>query len=99
MKGETKMYDVEITVINLNGDPVELKGTIDFSYKSGDYGNGYHMGVYGLGEAFGIGCYDIRYETEFDPKEKILWIMKFLNNDYGDRIKKISIEEVEKEPV
>lgn len=78
---------------------VEETVKVSFSYDDEDYGNGYYMAVKGKCEPFGISVYDIRYETDFNPDEKMAYIVSCYQSRYPGRGRKwkllsISIEEL-----
>lgn len=81
MANESK-YNVTVFVNDGNGTTETLKGTVEFSCDPDQYGNGYSMGIRGLGEPFWGQGYDIRYDTEFDPANEIGYIVRFYTNRY-----------------
>lgn len=76
-------YNVTVFLNNEDGEAMTLKGTVGFSKNKNDYGNGYYMGVEGLGEPFNIQSYDIRYDLDFNEDEMLLYIVRF----YHERFK------------
>ena len=73
--------------------------TVEFSYDPDTYGNGYYMGIKGKDEPFGFSGYDIRYDHDFDPKNKMAYVMGFFANRYSGskhswKLKALSIKEV-----
>lgn len=98
-------YKVAITILGHDDDGnerlISQDATIDFSYDPDTYGNGYYMGITGKDEPFGCSCYDIRYDQDFDPKNKMAYIALFYDTMYsGERgawkwkLKELSIKEV-----
>lgn len=81
MSKEAK-YNVKVFVNDGKGETEILKGTVEFDHNPDQYGNGYSMGIRGLGEAFGLQGYDIRYDREFNPANMIGYIVRFYTNRY-----------------
>lgn len=78
---------------------VEETVEIKFSYDDEDYGNGYYMAEKGKSVPFGTGYYDIRYDTDFNPDEKMTYIVSCYQNRYSGKDGKwkllgISVEEL-----
>lgn len=73
-----------VTTKDPNREPkVTVGATVEFEKESREhYGNGYHMGIRGVDEAFGFQAYDIRYDREFDPKNPMAYILRFYQNRY-----------------
>ena len=81
MSKEAK-YNVTVWVNDGKGCTETLKGTIEFDCDPDQYGNGYGMGIRGLGEAFGFQGYDIRYDKNFRSDDMIGYIVRFYTNRY-----------------
>lgn len=80
-----EMFNVRIYVSSYEGESEVLEGKITFTCDPDQYGNGYTMGIEGLGEPFGYQGYDIRYDKEFDKDEELLYIVKFYMNRYDGK--------------
>ena len=66
-----------------------------FAHQDDTYGNGYWMGISGKG--FGGGCFDIRYDTTFDPNKAGEYLEKWARSywcgkDGAYAIKELTIE-------
>lgn len=68
-----KVYNVTVMLKDAEGNKHNCVGTIEFAKtKENDYGNGYHMAVKIPDlEAFGMGVYDIRYDSKFRSENMI----------------------------
>ena len=99
-------YKVTYTISGTSFDPADngkemtltFDVTVEFSYDPDTYGNGYYMGVTGKGEPFGCSFYDIRYDKEFSPSNKMEYVLRFFANKYSGKngswkLKKLFIEE------
>ena len=78
-------FNVTVYVNNGEGETEILKGSIEFSCDPNQYGNGYSMGITGLGEAFGFQGYDIRYDKDFNKDEPILYIADWYSHVYNGK--------------
>lgn len=64
----------------IDGEGWVEKGTVEFRCDPEQYGNGYSMGISGLGEPFGFQAYDLRYDNDFHEDNKISYITKFFTD-------------------
>lgn len=99
-------YKVSYTITGKSYDPADngkemtltFDVTVEFSYDPDTYGNGYSMGISGKGEPFGFTGYDIRYDRDFDPANKMAYVMQFYATKYSGaygswKLKELSIKE------
>lgn len=75
-------YNITLYLNNNEGTTEIYKGTVEFEFNPDTYGNGFYMGVTCQTEPFGTQGYDIRYDREFDPKNKIAYIVRFFSERY-----------------
>lgn len=100
---ESYKVTYKIHGISFDDDKTEMTLVEDvkimFSYDDEDYGNGYYMAIKGKCEPFGLSSYDIRYDMDFNPADKMGYITSFYRNLYSGEGRKwklmsISIEEI-----
>lgn len=89
-------HNVTINLKNREtGELLNLSGKIWFEKKEGDYGNGYHMIIKGLGEPFWGQGYDIRYDKNFKPNHEKEYITYWYSQRRDWELAGIDIQETE----
>ena len=78
-------YNVTLYLNNNKGTTKVYNAKVSFSYNPDTYGNGYYMGIESDLEPFGFSSYDIRYDTEFNKEEKMVYIMQFFSNRFNGK--------------
>ena len=78
-------FNVTYMVNNGDGESETIHAQVSFSHNPDTYGNGYYMNIKSREEPFGRQGYDIRYDTEFTPEDKLLYIAKFYAARYDGK--------------
>lgn len=80
-----RTFNVTYTINNGRGETKSFKTKVFFGGKANDYGNGYYMGIKGVGEPFGSQGYDIRYDSSFNIDRAISYIADFYERRYDGK--------------
>ena len=88
-------FNVDITIKSVEGrDKKLLKFVIEFTKIDGDYGNGYHMSVSNRDSNILMNCFDIRYDTNFDPSMPEVFIAMWAYNNWTGQRGSYDIDEM-----
>lgn len=78
-------YNIILYLNNGDGKTEAIKGTVEFDHDPEQYGNGYGMFIKAPTELFGGQGYDIRYDTSFDPENKIAYLVTYFSNRFSGK--------------